>query len=207
MARREKRKQGVEVLALEWVIVPLTSKNEVHLVIFIQANSIKCVLQRGLISDFSPSSLSQFWFRGLLPLTFDSIKAFYLLSMPLVSSSFSILPSKILSFKGYSILWRLTSEFWAWVTTLHDLNPAKTCSLRWTTFHSPVFQPHPTTDHCPHMTFPLSTSVLLTFGKWGKCPSLPYLLNSYASCNVQLMNCSVYSDHTVFELSNGIVIS
>lgn len=192
VAKREERKRNAEISALRSVIFPLNSQPEVHLAIFIQANSIKCILQRVLASDFSLFSLSVL---VQVPITthLDFVKAFYLLSTPPVSSLSSILPSEILSFKGYFIPWRTTTEFWAWVTILHDLDLAKTCSLRWTTSHSLIFQPHWTTGHCPHMTFPLSASVLLIFWKQRRCLHLPYLLNSYASCKVQLGNCpSVY---------------
>lgn len=192
VANREERKWDAEISALGSVIFPLNSRPEVRLAIFIQANSIKRILQRVLASDFSPFSLSVL-VQVTITTHLDFVKAFYLFSMPPVSSLSSILPSEILSFKDYFIPWRTTSEFWAWVITLHVLDLAKTCSLRWTTSHSLIFQPHWTTSHCPHMTFPLSPSVLLIFWKWRRCLLLPYLLNSYASCKVRFENCpSVY---------------
>ena len=94
VAKREKRKRDAEISALWSVFFPLKSQPEVHLSIFIQANSIKYILQRVLASDFSPSSLSVL---VQVPITthLDIVKAFYLLSRPPVSSLSSILPSEI----------------------------------------------------------------------------------------------------------------
>lgn len=64
----------------------------------------------------------------------------------------------------------------------HELLPFRTQTLLGpaasATSHSPTFQPHGSTGHCPCLTFPLST-----FGRWKRCASLPYLENSYARSN------------------------
>lgn len=123
------------------VIFPPTSSPEVH-----WSSSSNQIL-----SSASPKELSHLTSLLLvatvlvqMPITthLDFVIDLYLLSMPSVSSPSSILPSEILSLKSCAMPWRITSKLWAWVTTLHDLDPAKTCSLRQTTSHSPVFQPH-----------------------------------------------------------------
>lgn len=74
-----------------------------------------------------PPKSSHIWLPPLLSVTvlvqvtitthFSFVAVFYLLSLPLVSSPSSTLTSEILSFKGYTILWGVTSKFWAWVNT------------------------------------------------------------------------------------------
>ena len=73
-----------------------------------------------------------------------------------------ILPSKILFFKGYTIPWKIKSNFWAWVTTLSDPDPVRTRRLRQTTSLSQACSN--ILNQVPLPTHDIS-SVLLRFGR------------------------------------------
>lgn len=125
-----------------------------------QSDSVRGTLQKALTSDFSLCSISLSWFSAHHYSPWLCHRLYLLLhvyshSLPLPCDQKSYL-SKATQFLEGSCL---NSE--------HELLPFRTwaCSLRWTTSHSPIFQPYQTTGHYQCMTFPWSTFVLLLFGR------------------------------------------
>lgn len=66
-------------------------------------------------------------------------------------------------FKDSTIPWKIKSKFWAWVTTLNDPDPARTCRIRQAIISRAYVLA--TLNHGPLPMHDIS-SVLLRFGRW-----------------------------------------